>query len=151
MKKKIGKKEKVNKKSDQRKRDQYTVVLEDINSKMDLLAEGQQSLVKGQQSLVEGHQSLVEGYQSLVEGQQKLNNKIDSLEKRFDKFEKETKDNFKAVFGYLSRIEDEIVEMKVEIKDLKEKKVEKVRLAELEKRVVKLERKVERRMAMAKV
>ena len=93
--------------NEERTRDQYTVVLEQINSKIDLL--------------VEGHQGLNE---------------------RLERFEADTNSNFKSVFEYLSRIEDEMMEVKEGIKDLKKTLTQKAdleRLLALEKRVQKVE------------
>ncbi len=58
---------------------------------------------------------LEESHQAL---KNKMDGKFDGLEQRFDKFEKETGDNFRSVFEYLSRIEDEIVDIKQGLKRL---------------------------------
>ncbi|HAI74307.1 MAG TPA: hypothetical protein DCS28_02745 [Candidatus Moranbacteria bacterium] len=91
------------KKNTSRERDQFAVVLEDINSKINLL--------------VESHQSLADEFRS---------------------FKIETKENFKAVFEYFSRIDDELQDIKAEIKSLKIEFKDKIEL----ERVIVLERKV---------
>ncbi len=103
-----------------------TVVLEDMNSKMDLL---------------------VDGYKVLDEkndrAHQELSGKIDSNHQEFLNFRKETNDNFKIVFEYLSRIDDELHNLKIEIKELKNslsKKADLERLDDMEKRVINVEK-----------
>lgn len=106
-------KQKVNKKSKTTK-SQFGVILEDINSKLNLI--------------VEGHQS--------------LDNRLGSLENKFDKFEDETGNNFKNVLGYLMKIDEEIVSIKSEISELKKilsNKADLERIVNLETRVQKLE------------
>ncbi|MBI1754772.1 hypothetical protein HY250_04050 [Candidatus Azambacteria bacterium] len=89
-------------------RDQFGVILDDINGKFDVMVEGQRS-----------------------------------LEQRFVSFKKDTESNFKQVFHYLSRIEDELMSIKADIADIKKtltQKVDKDRVVLLEERVAKLER-----------
>ena len=82
-------------------RDQYTVVLERVETKVDLLAEGQSSL------------------------RQEMYGRFESLEGRFESFQTETRNNFKKVFEYLSRIEDELVEVKNKAEKLEKNKIDK--------------------------
>lgn len=113
-------KQKVNKKP-KTTESQFGVILEDINSKLNLL--------------VEGHQSLNDKVES-------LDDKMDNLENKFDKFEDETRNNFKTVLGYLIKIDEEIVSIKSEISELKKSlsnKVDLERVVNLELRVQKLE------------
>lgn len=106
-------KQKVNKKP-KTTESQFGVILEDINSKFNLI--------------VEGHQS--------------LDNRMSNLENKFDDFKDETKNNFKTVLGYLIKIDEEIVSIKSEISELKKSlsnKADLERIANLEVRVQKLE------------
>jgi len=50
--------------------------------------------------------------------------------------------SYKTVIEYLSRIEDELAEIKAELKRLEEKKADKETLAELEKRIIKIEQEI---------
>jgi uncharacterized coiled-coil DUF342 family protein len=114
---------------DERTRDQYTVVLEDINSKIDLL--------------VEGHQGLDQKVERLDEKVDGLDEKIDRLDVKFENFKADTQSSFKSVLEYLSRIEDEMMEVKEELKDLKKvlcRKADQERLLALEERVGRLEK-----------
>ncbi len=84
-------------------RDQFTVVLEKINSKIDLL----------------------------VEGHQILDGKIDQLKGDFESFKSDTENNFRSLADYLSRIEAEVhgeLKTKASIKELAtlEKRVERL-------------------------
>ena len=97
--------------SSERAKDQFTAVLEDVNSKFDLLLEGQQELSHGQKQL--------------FQGQEHLNGRVDKLEA-------EMKAGFKLTFDHLNQIEQELHgELKTRV-SLKE-------FAALEKRVEKLE------------
>lgn len=131
MKKQTGKKEK-------RTQDRYTVVLEELNSKMDLLVEGHQDLNKN-------YQKLNFKVDFLTEGHQILNSKVDFLTKGhnllfedFKSLKVDAKSDFKTILGYLSRIDDELQDIKVEIKSLKIELKDKAGL----ERVIALERKV---------
>ncbi len=69
----------------------------------------------------------------------KMDQRFDKMDQRFDKFEAETNANFKSVFEYLSRIEDEIVDIKKELKNLQETKAENSMVLELIQRVTVME------------
>lgn len=72
-----------------------------------------------------------------------IKGKFDFLIERQDASEEKNKNNFKLVFQYLSRIEDELMSVKAEIADIKKtltQKADKDRVALLEERVAKLER-----------
>ena len=100
----------------ERAKDQFTVVLEDINSKFDLVLEGQQETTKR----VDRLEIKVE------EGFKKVDGKVDKLEG-------EMKAGFKLTFDHLNQIEQELhgeVKSKVSLKEF----------GALEKRVEKLER-----------
>lgn len=88
----------------------------------------------------------------VLEGHGALDKKIDGLKEEFVEFKGEmrvfrddTVSNFKTVFDYLSRIDDELKAIKSEIFDLKNKlfsKAEVSRLESLEKRVKEMETKL---------
>ena len=100
----------------ERAKDQFTAVLEDIDSKFDLVLEGQQETNKR----VDRLETKVE------EGFKKVNGRVDKLEA-------EMKAGFKLTFDHLNQIEQELHgELKTRV-SLKE-------FAALEKRVEKLER-----------
>lgn len=74
-----------------------------------------------------------------------ISGKFDLLIERQDASEEKNQNNFKLVFQYLSRIEDELMSVKAEIADIKKtlaKKEDKDRVALLEERVAKLEQKL---------
>jgi hypothetical protein len=121
---------KKSKKDNNQERDQFTVVLENINSKIDLL--------------VEGHQCLVEK----IDGVEfSLNAKIDSVESSLNSFKKETRDNFQLAFDHFSNIEDELSDIRKELGMMKKKKVDVEKFEKLERRVGKLEEIVMRKKA----
>ncbi len=101
------------------------VVLEDMRENIKLLAEGQVSL----------RQEMCQGFSD--------------ARKELDEFNVETRDNFKIVFEYLSRIDDELADIKSELKDLKKDlktKADVTRFEKLEKRVFAIE---QRQMLLA--
>lgn len=113
-------KQKVNKKP-KTTESQFGVILEDINSKLNLL--------------VEGHQSL----DSKVES---LDDRLGKFQEEMYEFRNETGNNFKTVLRYLMRIDEEIVSIKSEISELKKSlsnKADLERIVNLETRVQKLE------------
>lgn len=62
-------------------RDQYTIVLEDIYSRMGLL----------------------------VEGQQELKERIDSIDDKTDRFDSEMRKGFQMTFEHINRMEDKVI------------------------------------------
>jgi DNA-binding ferritin-like protein len=86
------------------------------------------------------HQELDEKINSVHQG---LGGKIDRNYQEFLNFRKETNDNFKVIFEYLSRIDDELRSIKIEIRELKNslsKKADLERLEVLERRVIDVEK-----------
>jgi DNA repair ATPase RecN len=67
----------------------------------------------------------------------------DEINQRFTDFQQETRDNFKTVFGYLSRIDNELQDIKNSLKRLDETKLDKGEFDDLAKRVARLERELE--------
>ena len=134
---------------------QFGVVLEDINSKMDLIVEGYKMLDEKNDRAHHGFDKKIDGLDKKIDSvHQELNQKIDTVHQglgakidkyyqEFSNFRKETNDNFKTVFEYLSRIDDELHDIKIEIKELKNslsKKADLERLEALEKRVINVEK-----------
>jgi hypothetical protein len=89
--------------------------------------------------LEESHQALKNKMDGKFDG---LEQRFDGLEQRFDRFEKETGDNFKSVFEYLSRVENEIVDIKQELKRLQKNKADRNKVLDLMRRVEVLEKKI---------
>ena len=86
------------------------------------------------------HQGLDEKINSV---HRELGGKIDRNYQEFLNFRKETNDNFKVIFEYLSRIDDELRSIKIEIRELKNslsKKADLERLEVLERRVIDVEK-----------
>ncbi|MCR4322557.1 MAG: hypothetical protein NUV61_00515 [Candidatus Azambacteria bacterium] len=110
--------------------DQLGVILEDVKEKFDIIIEGQ----KASDQRLE---------RKIVSSALRLEGKIDELRGDFVGFKNDTESNFKQVFQYLSRIEDELMSVKADIADIKKtltQKADKDRVALLEERVAKLER-----------
>lgn len=106
------------------------MILEDINGKFDLMIEGQKASEKKLEKRIGS-------------SEMKLERKIDELKTEFVYFKNDTESNFKQVFQYLSRLEDELMSIKTDIADIKKtltQKADKDRVALLEERVAKLER-----------
>ncbi|MCX6766429.1 MAG: hypothetical protein NT170_01435 [Candidatus Moranbacteria bacterium] len=72
-----------------------------------------------------------------------LDDKVGSLEGKLDNFIVETRDNFKAVFDYLSRIEDDFVALKEKVEELDAKKTSSKDFKWLKNKVLEIEKKLE--------
>lgn len=116
MKKKEIKKTKIKpRKKTEMAENQFSVILEDINSKFDLMSEGFLGVDK----------------------------RFDDLDKKVDDNQRETNSNFKTVFEYLSKIDDEIQSIKLELVNLRSElknKADLDKLFQLEKRVIVIEK-----------
>jgi|SRR3972149_11692327 len=96
---------------------QFGVVLEKMNSNIELVLEGHVALDK----------------------------KIDDFKEEMMEFKHDTESNFKTVFKYLSNIDDELKSIKFDIADIKKtlsQKADLERVARLEDRVAILERRL---------
>ncbi len=105
--------------SKQHAENQFGVILEDINGKIDLLSEGQKSF------------------------EQRLTKKVEEVRDGLIEFKKDTASNFKFISRHLSKLDDELVLIKKELADIKKTlthKAEIPRVVALEERVAKLER-----------
>ncbi|MCK5460140.1 hypothetical protein KAI52_03430 [Candidatus Parcubacteria bacterium] len=117
------------KKTDKISKDHFTIILEDVNSKLN---------------------GLVEIYSSLNEKVDNLDQKVDRNHQEFIEFKNETKSNFQTVFNLLSNIDDDIKDIKSEIIDIRKTLTQKAdldRVDALEKRVKILEIKLLERCA----
>lgn len=129
-------KKKTNKKSPLLSEGHSGVLLEDLDSKMDLVLEGYQVLNKKVDDLVDGQEVLNKkfGYLdkkvgSLDEKMENLDKKVDGLDKKVDKNHQEMNQKFDIVFDKLHSIRNELKE-----------KVNRDEFSFLEKRVVILEK-----------
>jgi hypothetical protein len=111
---------------------QVMMMLEQVMDNISILAESHQALKNKMDGKFDGLEQRFDG----------LEQRFDGLEQRFDKFEKETGDNFRSVFEYLSRIEDEIVDIKQELKRLQKNKADRNEVLDLMRRVEVLEKKI---------
>ena len=123
------------KKKEISKRDRYTIVLEDLNSKIGLLVDGQQMI---REDLDRFKVETENNFKTIF-------NHFLRVDGELQNFKTETGNNFKLVFDYLSRtddrignVENELREIKTEIKDLKREFQNKAGL----ERVIALEQKV---------
>lgn len=91
-----------------RKRDQHTIVLEQINSKMGLLVENYQELKVGQDCLREDVSILASKVEGLDARLYVVEKKVDDLETRFNGLEEKVDIGFEKSFEYMSRIEEEL-------------------------------------------
>lgn len=111
----------------------FGVILEDINSKFNLV--------------LEGHTALDVKIDKLDD---KLNTKIDKLDDKVERYQEENRSSFGTIFDYLSHIDEELKSIHAELIDLKLRLSEKAdleRLKNLEKRVLELEVVVKTRRA----
>ena len=107
------------------KESEVVVILEDIKGKFDLLAEGQKDIRREIDNL-----------------HKKVDDNAIELRKEMKAGFKEMHSRFDQVFEYLSNVEDELMEVKNDLKALKEKP-DKEEFIKLEKRVATLEKKLE--------
>lgn len=128
-------------------KDQLGVVLEDVKEKFDIIIEGQKaSEQKLERKIVSSALRLEEKADELRGEFVELRDEFVELRDEFTGFKNDTENNFKQVFQYLSKIEDELMSVKIDIADIKKtltQKADKDRVALLEERVAKLEQKLE--------
>ena len=110
---------------------QFGVVLEKMNSNIELVLEGHVALDKKiddfKEEMMEFKHDTENNFQTLFE------------------FKRDTESNFKAVFKYLSSIDDELKSIKSDIADIRKtlsQKADLERVARLEERVAMLERRL---------
>ena len=86
------------KKENQISKDRFTVILEDVNSKLDGLAEGHSNLNEKVDNL---NEKVDRNHQEFVEFREEMNG-----------FKSETKSNFQTVFNLFVNIDDDIKDIK---------------------------------------
>ena len=102
------------------KKEHFEVVLEDMNDSIKLIAEGQMAF------------------------RQEVNRRFDDVDRRHVEFRDETRANFKTVFDYLAKMDDELQDIKKTLKQLDETKIDKSNFAALAERVARLETELEK-------
>jgi septal ring factor EnvC (AmiA/AmiB activator) len=103
--------------------------------KKDSVFSGNQVMMMLEQ-VMDGVGILAENHRTL---ENKMDQRFDKMDQRFDGFEQEVKENFSAVFEYLAKIEDEIMDIKKELKKMQKNKAERRMVLELTERVSALE------------
>ncbi|MDD3679140.1 MAG: hypothetical protein PHT36_02770 [Patescibacteria group bacterium] len=137
------------KKLDIFKGSEVVVVLEDIRDNIKILAEGQVGLRQELKGDVNNLRDELKD--DISDLRSELKGDIAELREELRTFKQDTESNFKTVFDYLARIDKEIQEIKVELKNLKESKIDKESYFALEKRVLDLEKEVARLRARKKI
>jgi predicted nucleic acid-binding Zn-ribbon protein len=105
------------------------VLLEEMNSKIDIILEGHTGLNKKIDTKIDGLR-------------EEMNSKFDNLHGEMNSRFDEVNSNFKTVFGYLSKIDDELQDIKSELAQIKSKLSKKSDLdyvKKLEQRMNKIE------------
>lgn len=94
-------------------------------------------------------EDLSEKFSIMIEGLSMVNQKVDTFK---DEITETIKSNFNTVFGYLSHIDEEIQQIKLELENFKASKAEgfevakmKIRIANLEYELAEVRRIAERR------
>jgi len=112
--------------------DQFGVLVAYLDDQFDVVIEGQQGLAKQ----IDNVDNRLEDHVKESDFKFRvLGDSLNDFKKETRGFQKETRNNFKIVLGYLSRLDDEIQFIKADVKDIKK---ELKRKADLE-RVLKLE------------
>lgn len=123
--------------------DYVGAILEEIRGDFKAFGEQQQFLVEGQKRLEQDLGDLAKRVDKIDLRLGGMDSRFDSMDSKLARFEEKTDKNFKVVFEYMSGIDDEIISMKSEIKELKaifKGKPELQRVLEMEKRLVKVEK-----------
>ena len=125
------------------------VLIEHFDNTLQLVAEGQVGLERRMNSLDGKVDSLDNRMGNLENRMDSLDSKVDSLDSKFDSLDskvdsldskvdslgEEMRSNFKTIFEYLARIDDEVRDIKKELKN----KADKKDLESLEKRIARVE------------
>ncbi|MDO8529782.1 MAG: hypothetical protein Q7S18_03890 [bacterium] len=95
-------------------------------------------------------ENLTDNIGVIAEGQMALNDKFDGLERkvdgletRFDGLEKEMREGFSMIMDYLKRIDEEVVSIRKELEEVKEKKVDWSVYSIMDKRMKGVEKQME--------
>lgn len=86
----------------------------------------------------------------LAEGQIMLSGRMDNLESRFDGLESEVRQGFSLIMDFLKRLDEELMGIKKDVEEAKEKKVDLNIYEMLEKRMAVAERQIERMKSVLK-
>ncbi len=111
---------------------QFGVLLERMDDKITLLAEGQTAF---REEVKVEFGKVWDKFDSIDGRVGSIDSRLYSIDGRLDSLEQEMRSNFKTVFEYLSRIDGEIAEIKMML----ENKADKQELAAIERRVARLE------------
>lgn len=88
-------------------------------------------------------EDLSDKFSIMIEGLGMVNQKFDTFKveitERIDSLEETMKSNFNTVFGYLSRIDEEIQQIKLDFQNLKVSKAEEYEVAKMKIRIANLE------------
>jgi len=150
MKKEIKKTKLKPRKKAEVKRDQYTVVLEDVRRQFGVMSEGfsgmHRRFDKLDKKVDSNHKEFLEFRGVMIGFKNEMTDfkseMIDFKDEMTD-FKSETNSNFKAVFEYLSKIDDEIQSIELDIADLKnvlKNKADLDRITQIEKELVIIKR-----------
>lgn len=122
-------KKKIAKISSSSDRDKMTVVLERVEDQIKLVAEGQVSL---RESMDRRFDEVDEKFEAIDMRFIGVDRRFDGIDEKFEAIDEKFKNidekfegvdnNFQSVFGYLSRIEDEIGEIREDLKNNYERK-----------------------------
>jgi uncharacterized phage infection (PIP) family protein YhgE len=135
MPKKIIKK---NNPTESSREDKMMVILEDMRDEIKIVAEGHSVLQNG---IYELSKELGGELSNFGKELTSVKKELTSFRKEFNEFRNDTKDNFKILFEYLSRIDDEISDIKNELKNNYKKKGWDVKWRKaIEERVEKMEK-----------
>jgi predicted nucleic acid-binding Zn-ribbon protein len=133
-----------------RSSDQFTVVLEDINSKFSLVLEQFSGL---NNKIDNNHQEFLEFKDEMIDFRSEMiafKGEMTDFKGEMTDFRKQTNENFSVVMEYLSRIDEEIQDMKVESRNLREtlkKKADLDKLEGFERRLLAVEKILRAKMA----
>ena len=136
MKKEIKKTKLKPRKKAEVKRDQYTVVLEDVRRQFGVMKEGFSGMHRRFDKL---DKKVDNNHKEFLE----FRNEMTDFKSEMTDFKSETNGNFKAVFEYLSKIDDEIQSIELDIADLKntlKNKADLDRITQIEKEIVIIKR-----------
>ena len=136
----VKKTTKPNLKSDSSYEERLMVLVENLEDKIQLVAEG--NLMLGER-MERGFADVDKRFDTIERKMDSMKNRLDSMDVKIDFFEKDMRSSYKTVLEYLGRIEGEHTEIKTELKRLDEKKADKETLADLIKRIAKIEQDME--------
>ncbi|EKE21734.1 MAG: hypothetical protein ACD_7C00143G0006 [uncultured bacterium] len=130
-------------------KDEVLVMFESLRDDISILAEGQQAI---KDELTEFKGEMYSFKDEMYTFKEETNNNFEVLRNDLDNFKEETNNNFKAMFEYLSRMEDDVAEIKAELNSKKDsEKISKKWMNEIEKRLSQLEKKlVDKRISALK-